>query len=282
MQPGESLLVKPITKCESSTQTDLHPLETNIDKSYEWNEWELRRKDWWAWWIHTVTSDHVVLYVALFALFWHQTTSRINRQKFRLWKNSCQIVVIMLTVCEHTHHWAVYWCLIKTLVCPCSTSLIISARFSFAINTNGSWCLTLFTQERGQNQLYWPCMRTHTSNLTPVYWTLYDGLSVHQSDGQRKEVVLVTGSFGLQCSVVPTWGEELELVESRVWWVCSDVSCPFPDSGDVQVLVGGQAGTNDFFSADLTVLCSLFLSCLVADPNQTAMHAQRTDWMIAL
>ncbi|XP_034060450.1 cilia- and flagella-associated protein 206 isoform X2 [Gymnodraco acuticeps] len=44
LQPGESLLVKPITKCESGTQTDIHPLETNIDKSYEWNEWELRRK----------------------------------------------------------------------------------------------------------------------------------------------------------------------------------------------------------------------------------------------
>uniref|UniRef100_A0A3Q3GQD9 Cilia- and flagella-associated protein 206 n=1 Tax=Labrus bergylta TaxID=56723 RepID=A0A3Q3GQD9_9LABR len=44
MQPGESLLVKPITKCESGTQTDIHPLETNMDKSYEWNEWELRRK----------------------------------------------------------------------------------------------------------------------------------------------------------------------------------------------------------------------------------------------
>ncbi|XP_060931407.1 cilia- and flagella-associated protein 206 isoform X2 [Limanda limanda] len=44
MQPRESLLVKPITKCESSTQTDLHPVETNIVKSYELNEWELRRK----------------------------------------------------------------------------------------------------------------------------------------------------------------------------------------------------------------------------------------------
>uniref|UniRef100_A0A3Q1FE53 Cilia- and flagella-associated protein 206 n=1 Tax=Acanthochromis polyacanthus TaxID=80966 RepID=A0A3Q1FE53_9TELE len=37
----ESLLV---TKCESGTQTDIHPMETNIVKSYEWNEWELRRK----------------------------------------------------------------------------------------------------------------------------------------------------------------------------------------------------------------------------------------------
>ncbi|XP_023144521.2 cilia- and flagella-associated protein 206 isoform X2 [Amphiprion ocellaris] len=44
LQPGESLLVKPFTKCESGTQTDLHPMETNIVKSYEWNEWELRRK----------------------------------------------------------------------------------------------------------------------------------------------------------------------------------------------------------------------------------------------
>uniref|UniRef100_A0A3B4XBL5 Cilia- and flagella-associated protein 206 n=1 Tax=Seriola lalandi dorsalis TaxID=1841481 RepID=A0A3B4XBL5_SERLL len=40
----ESLLVNPITKCESGTQTDIHPVETNIVKSYEWNEWELRRK----------------------------------------------------------------------------------------------------------------------------------------------------------------------------------------------------------------------------------------------
>ncbi|XP_029281353.1 cilia- and flagella-associated protein 206 isoform X2 [Cottoperca gobio] len=44
MQPGKGLLVKPITKCESGTQTDIHPVETNIAKSYEWNEWELRRK----------------------------------------------------------------------------------------------------------------------------------------------------------------------------------------------------------------------------------------------
>ncbi|XP_074540911.1 cilia- and flagella-associated protein 206 [Halichoeres trimaculatus] len=44
MQPGDTLLVKAITKCESGTQTDIHPVETNIDRSYEWNEWELRRK----------------------------------------------------------------------------------------------------------------------------------------------------------------------------------------------------------------------------------------------
>ncbi|KAM7394945.1 hypothetical protein PAMA_006605 [Pampus argenteus] len=44
IQPGESSVVKPIAKCESGTQTDIHPLETNIVKSYEWNEWELRKK----------------------------------------------------------------------------------------------------------------------------------------------------------------------------------------------------------------------------------------------
>lgn len=44
MQSGERLLVKPISKRESGTQTDTHLLETNIVKSYEWNEWELRRK----------------------------------------------------------------------------------------------------------------------------------------------------------------------------------------------------------------------------------------------
>ncbi|KAM4694957.1 cilia- and flagella-associated protein 206 [Discoglossus pictus] len=43
-QAAEKLLMKPITKCNSSTQTDTHIVETNIVKSYEWNEWELRRK----------------------------------------------------------------------------------------------------------------------------------------------------------------------------------------------------------------------------------------------
>ncbi|XP_052821663.1 cilia- and flagella-associated protein 206 isoform X2 [Octopus bimaculoides] len=35
---------KPIVKCESGSQTDTHFIEKNIVKSYEWNEWELRRK----------------------------------------------------------------------------------------------------------------------------------------------------------------------------------------------------------------------------------------------
>ncbi|NP_001171855.1 uncharacterized protein LOC100369566 [Saccoglossus kowalevskii] len=38
------MIEKPITKCDMGVQTDTHILETNIVKSYEWNEWELRRK----------------------------------------------------------------------------------------------------------------------------------------------------------------------------------------------------------------------------------------------
>ena len=34
----------PVTKCDMGTQTDTHPLESNIVSAYEWNEWELRRK----------------------------------------------------------------------------------------------------------------------------------------------------------------------------------------------------------------------------------------------
>lgn len=38
------MVEKPITKCDSGTQTDTHFMDYNIVKSYEWNEWELRRK----------------------------------------------------------------------------------------------------------------------------------------------------------------------------------------------------------------------------------------------
>ncbi|KAL7987915.1 hypothetical protein Chor_006834 [Crotalus horridus] len=37
-------LLQPISKCDSSTQTDTHILPPTIVKNYEWNEWELRRK----------------------------------------------------------------------------------------------------------------------------------------------------------------------------------------------------------------------------------------------
>ncbi|KAK7499331.1 hypothetical protein BaRGS_00009306 [Batillaria attramentaria] len=38
------MVEKPVTKCDSGTQTDTHFMESNIVKTYEWNEWELRRK----------------------------------------------------------------------------------------------------------------------------------------------------------------------------------------------------------------------------------------------
>lgn len=36
--------MKPPLKRESGTQTDTHILPPTIVRSYEWNEWELRRK----------------------------------------------------------------------------------------------------------------------------------------------------------------------------------------------------------------------------------------------
>merc|ERR1719162_2262275 len=30
-------------QADAGTETELHPVESNIDKSYEWNEWKLRR-----------------------------------------------------------------------------------------------------------------------------------------------------------------------------------------------------------------------------------------------
>ncbi|NXF75451.1 CF206 protein, partial [Sclerurus mexicanus] len=41
---ADKSLMKPTAKCDSSTQTDTHILPPTILRSYEWNEWELRRK----------------------------------------------------------------------------------------------------------------------------------------------------------------------------------------------------------------------------------------------
>ncbi|KAJ8026094.1 hypothetical protein HOLleu_33834 [Holothuria leucospilota] len=38
------MIEKPVTKCDMGIQTEVHPIESNIVKSYEWNEWELRRQ----------------------------------------------------------------------------------------------------------------------------------------------------------------------------------------------------------------------------------------------
>ncbi|XP_072559049.1 cilia- and flagella-associated protein 206 isoform X2 [Paramormyrops kingsleyae] len=44
MQLGRKHLTQPVAKCDGDTQTDTHPVESNIVKSYKWNEWELRRQ----------------------------------------------------------------------------------------------------------------------------------------------------------------------------------------------------------------------------------------------
>ena len=38
------MIKAPVTKCDTGTQTDTHFVESNIVRSYEWNEWELRHK----------------------------------------------------------------------------------------------------------------------------------------------------------------------------------------------------------------------------------------------
>lgn len=42
--PAGKMIEKPVIMCDAGVQTEVHPIETNIVKSYEWNEWELRRK----------------------------------------------------------------------------------------------------------------------------------------------------------------------------------------------------------------------------------------------
>ena len=62
------MIEKPVTKCDSGTQTDTHLLETNIVKSYEWNEWELRRKAIKL--VHTNPFNELFLILVLRAGFW--------------------------------------------------------------------------------------------------------------------------------------------------------------------------------------------------------------------
>ncbi|XP_072189463.1 cilia- and flagella-associated protein 206 isoform X3 [Excalfactoria chinensis] len=44
LRSAGKLPMKPTPKCDSGTQTDTHILPPTIVKSYEWNEWELRRE----------------------------------------------------------------------------------------------------------------------------------------------------------------------------------------------------------------------------------------------
>jgi hypothetical protein len=51
------MIEKPVTKCDAGVQTEVHPIESNIVKSYEWNEWELRRK------AIKLVSDKIILLI---------------------------------------------------------------------------------------------------------------------------------------------------------------------------------------------------------------------------
>lgn len=41
--PG-GFIEAPVKKADCGTQTETHFIESNMVKTYEWNEWELRRK----------------------------------------------------------------------------------------------------------------------------------------------------------------------------------------------------------------------------------------------
>lgn len=41
---GEGAAAAAPVRCDGGTQTEVHPMESNVVEGYEWNEWELRRK----------------------------------------------------------------------------------------------------------------------------------------------------------------------------------------------------------------------------------------------
>ena len=59
------MIEKPLTKQHSGTQTDTHFYEENIVSTYEWNEWELRRKAMKLVCTRSLASNNVALCVIL-------------------------------------------------------------------------------------------------------------------------------------------------------------------------------------------------------------------------
>ncbi len=92
-----------------------------------------------------------------------------------------------------------------------------------------------------------------------------------------KKTVLVSGCFGAQWSVGQPFKERV----SWLWGVQSDFLSPFLHSGDVKILGGLGRGAPIILSAVLPVHCSLLMSVLVAEPNQTVIDDHRTDSMMA-
>ena len=83
-------------------------------------------------------------------------------------------------------------------------------------------------------------------------------------------------SFGVQCSIAPARGEELEQIVSRVRWIFDDLSCPFFHSGGVQFLYGGQIGTGYFLcSPDCllqSVYCNVMYTVLYCNVMYTVLY----------
>ncbi len=78
-----------------------------------------------------------------------------------------------------------------------------------------------------------------------VWWVITDvqywgGLCVVQVGyGLEVKTVLVSGCFGVQCSVAPARGQQFKESMSWVWGVQSDFLSPFPHSGGVKFLEAG-------------------------------------------
>ncbi len=110
------------------------------------------------------------------------------------------------------------------------------------------------------------------------YWGMLCDVQVGYDLGVK--TVLVSACFGAQCSVEPARGQQFKERVSWVWGVQSDFLSPFPHSGGVKFLEAGQRGTI-ILSAVLTVRCSLLMSVLEAEPNQTVIDEHRTVSMMA-
>lgn len=72
MPPGK-MIEKPITTNDVGVQTEVHPIETNIVKSYEWNEWELRRK--------AIKLVRVYSYMSLLLILTHEVLILIEHRQ---------------------------------------------------------------------------------------------------------------------------------------------------------------------------------------------------------
>lgn len=82
---------------------------------------------------------------------------------------------------------------------------------------------------------------------------------VHQCDSLGEETLSVASGFCKQCSVAPSWRQQFEEFMSRMWRVCRNVFCPFPNLNMFWMKGVPQGST--FFSSGWTFKCSLVFLC---------------------